>query len=154
MKIVPVPGSTAKVKGLRRTQCPDGASVVSGGDVIERIVGGDGAVGIQAKHLALEGTEGLGVGADGVFADADVKLPVEAEMQAAAVVVVGAQRLQIKQNLFAAGNHDVVVFREAAQPIVEVGRGNCVIDVNEMIGFERGIEDQADDAAHRQWNRR
>ena len=80
MKSSPVAGRTANVNGLRRpsAQMARYLPVVCGE---ERIVVGDGAVGIDPQDLALKRVEPLGRRLGGLLADADVELAVRAEVQ-------------------------------------------------------------------------
>ena len=90
MNIRPVPGWNAKVNGLRRpmAQIARFTPVVG---VEERVVGGDRAVGIDPEDLAEQVVQGLGVGAVGVLADADVELAVGSEVDRAPVMVGGGR---------------------------------------------------------------
>src|SRR5262249_54841028 len=67
---------------VAQAQRPDG-TVLARGPGEERVVLGEGAVGVDAEELALEGVEPLRRGAGGLLADADVQLAVLAEVEAA-----------------------------------------------------------------------
>ena len=124
------------------------ARLIAGGLVEERVVGGDRAVRVDAEHLAQQVGEGLGVRAVGVLADGDVELAVGAEVHGAAVVVGGdEQRVEVEEDDLAPGRRHVAVRGEAAHPVVDGRRGGRVVDVDELVGREVGIEGDAQQAA-------
>ena len=132
---------------IAQAQRPDG-SVVAGGRGIEGVVRWNGAVRVNAKHFAEQITECLGVAAVGVLADAHVQLAVQAEMQAAAVVVGGSrQGIEIEQIHLAARHRQVAVGGEAADAVMHHRRRGRVININEVVGGEGRVQSDADQAA-------
>src|SRR5262249_39621293 len=68
-----------------QAECPDRA-IFPSRLVDERIVGGNGAVGIEAEQLPQERVQVLCGLAGGLFADGDVEFSVRAEVKSAALV--------------------------------------------------------------------
>ena len=124
-------GLNAKVNGLRRPSAQMArfrpVAVLKNGLSV-----GNGAVAVEAEHLAEQVRQRLRVGAVGVLADRRVELPVGAEGERAAVVVRGAAEVvEIEDHDLAAGLGDVAVRGEAADAIVNSRRGRRVIDIHE-----------------------
>ena len=137
----------AEPVGIAQTERPDRA-IQARGRGEERVVVGDGAIGVDPQQLALDGVHRLTVAAAAVIADADVQLAVGAEVNAPAVVRPGRRPGHLQEDLLAARLHHVAVGREAAHAIVgrHVPRaGNRVVDVEEVVGGEIRIERDADE---------
>ena len=112
----------------------------------ERVVGRNGTVGVDPQQLAQQIRQSLRVGWAGVLADRDVELPVEAEVQRAAVVI-GRRRqiIQIQEREAAPRDRHVAVGRVAPDAIVGRRSRHGVVDVDILVGHEVGIERDAEE---------
>ena len=114
----------------------------------ERVVGRDGAVTVDAQHLAEQVAQGLCVTAVGVVADGDVELAVGPEVDGAAVMVRGrAEVVQFQDDRLASRHRHVAIRGESADAVVDRRRGRGVIDVHILIAGEVRIEGHAQQAA-------
>src|SRR5262249_27122085 len=110
-----------------------------GRGVVERVVGWDRSIGIDAEDLAEQAGHALRNRASNVVADGDIQLAVLPKVQRAAVVINGIQWLQIEQDFFALGIDRVAGDRESAQSIMRrADRG--VVEIDEMVLREVRIE--------------
>ena len=137
----------AKGKRIAETECPDRAIVPARG-IVERIVGWDGAVGVDPQYLPEQVGKSLCVCAVGVLAHADVKLSIRSEMETASVVIGGAAKVvEVQDNYFTARCGDIAGRGKSADPIVDRGSGNGVINVDVVVVGEVWIERDPEQAA-------
>ncbi len=134
-------------KRIAKAQEPD-RFVDSGCGRVERVVGGDGSVGIDPQHLALQRRHVLGVRAVLVVADRDVELAVGTEVDGTAVVLIETrQRVDVEQHGFRRRRCGVADDGKAAHAVVCDGRGGRVIEVDVPVGRERRVERDAVETA-------
>ena len=81
------------------------------------------------------------------FPDGRVQLPVKAEVQRSAIVVVRVQVIEVEEHQLAASHCDIAVGGEPADTIVNARRLCRVVDVNELVGGEIRVECDAEQAA-------
>ena len=133
--------------GIAETQGVDGA-VIPRGDVEERIVRRDRAVGINAQNFSHRRRHRLGIGRDIVFAGRKIEFAVRAELDAPAVVPAGGrERGQFKQHELRSGIGDIPGDRETTQAIVARRGGDRIINVKEAVNGEIRIDLDAVQAA-------
>src|SRR6266496_2136478 len=123
-------------KRVAEAKRPDRA-IVSRGSIVERVVGRDGTVGIDAQHLPEQVGKSLRVCAVGVFPYADVELAVPAEMDGAAIVVGGrAEVVEFQDNGLAARCRGIARRGKPADPVVGRWRRNRIIKVDVVVRGE------------------
>src|SRR5438105_826351 len=132
---------------IAKAKHPDRAIISSRG-IVERIVGRDGAIGIDPQHLPEQVGKSLRVSAVGVLPDADVELAIRAEMECAAIVIGGRSKIvEFQDNSLAARCRSVARCRKSADPVVDWRRSNGIIKVEVVIGGEVWIERDPKQAA-------
>ncbi len=142
-----MPGWNAKVNGLRRPSAQI-ARFCAGRRAVERVVGRDRAVGVDAQDLAEPVRERLRVGAVRVVADGDVELAVRPEVDRAAVVVGRAREVvEVEEDpsLPATATSPLAVKRLTRLWTGE--RRSRVVDVDEVVDGEVRVEGDAEQAA-------
>src|SRR5438105_2742478 len=106
-------------EGIAQAKRPDGA-IVSRGGIVKWIVGGDGAVGIDAQYLPEQIGKSLRICAVGVLPYADIKLAVSPEMDRTAIVVgSGAEIVEFQDNGLATRNGGIARRGKPADPAVD-----------------------------------
>ena len=91
--------------------------------------------------------ERLRVRSHGVFADGGVELPVAPEVNGAAIVIRGGEIVEVEQDHLAARGGHVARGGEAADAVVDRRRRSRVIEVDELVDEEVGIERHAEETA-------
>src|SRR5438874_7005015 len=135
-----------EAKNVAAAAGPDGA-ILSFELAVERIVGRNRSVGIDAEDFAEKRIEFLRWGIGGLVADGDVELAIETKMECAALVAVldGARHFLLvvafEQDFFAA------IGSEAADHVMRMGNRRDVSDVQKAIAREVGIAGDADQAS-------
>ena len=134
-------------EGIAEADRPDGL-VLAARHRVERIVGRDGPVGVDAQDFSQEGVKRLRLRGIHVFSHGGVQRAVGAERERATVVIrFFAEVVELENDHLAVGHRDVAARGEAADAIVD-GRGRRrVIHVYILIALKRGIERHAKEAS-------
>ena len=148
MNIRPVPGWNAKVNGFRRPRAQIGP-IDAGRPVVERVVGGDRAIGIDPEDLAEQGCPASGAWRRRwCSSHADIELAVRSEVDGPPLwLVAELRRIQVEQDNLTPGLGDVAVGHEPADAVASRRAGHGVIDINIMIDLEIWVECHAQQAA-------
>ena len=128
-------------KGVAEAIGPDGAVVVAE-QVIERVVGGNTAVWIDAKDLTQGGVQVLRILAVGAIANGDVKFSISAELHGTAIVYSPSQLRKLKKHQFAFRQREVSIGRETADAIVILSLYG-VKNVEIIVNFEARVQGDA-----------
>src|SRR5215213_386575 len=142
-------GLDGHLVGVTQAQSPD-RPVLAFGPLVERVVGGDGAVLVYPEYLAPKAVQRLGGFLQVVVAVGDIELAVLAELQRSAVVVGRPLVGQPEDEFFAARDgfvtaggdaHDAVVSRAGSRGL------HGVIEVDVVVFGEPGVEGDPHQAA-------
>jgi hypothetical protein len=111
------------------------------------IVDRNRSIPVDAEYFAQPVSEGLRVWCIGILAHGHIELAVRSEVDRAAVMVGGAQALQVQDRHFAAGHCHIAICPEPADPIVDRRSGRRVINIDVAVDGEIGIERHTQEAA-------